>query len=69
MSGRFQELSDSRAVELNQVSDRWGIELNGPEADQKMWRKLLKPPFDPFVEEVKDERGTIWPCDHQPSTG
>lgn len=39
------------------MSDRWGIELNGPEADQNVWRKLLKPPFDPFVEEVKDECG------------
>lgn len=39
------------------MSNRWGIELNGPEADQKAWLKLLKPPFDPFVEEVKDERG------------
>jgi hypothetical protein len=42
---------------LSQVSSRWGIELNGPEADQKAWRELLKPPFDPFVEEVKGERG------------
>jgi hypothetical protein len=39
------------------VSNRWGIELNGSEADQKAWLILLKPPFDPFVEEVKDERG------------
>lgn len=39
------------------MSDRWGIALIGPEADQKVWRELLKPPFDPFVEEVKDERG------------
>jgi hypothetical protein len=42
---------------LSQVSDRWGVELNGPEADQKAWRMLLKQPFDPFVEEIKDERG------------
>jgi hypothetical protein len=42
---------------LGQVSNGWGIELNGPEEDQKAWRMLLKPPFDPFVEEVKDERG------------
>lgn len=42
---------------MSQVSNRWGIELNGPEADQKAWLMLLKPPFDPFVEEVKDERG------------
>jgi hypothetical protein len=39
------------------VRNRWGIELNGPEEDQKAWRMLLKPPFEPFVEEVKDERG------------
>ena len=42
---------------MNQVSERWGIELNGPEADRKAWRMLLKPPFDPYVEEAKDERG------------
>ncbi len=39
------------------MSNRWGIELNGHEADQKAWLIFLKPPFDPFVEEVKDERG------------
>ncbi len=42
---------------MGQVSNRWGIELNGPEEDQEAWRMLLKPPFDPFVEEVKDEHG------------
>lgn len=42
---------------MSQASNRWGIELIGPEEDQKAWRMLLKPPFDPFVEEVKDERG------------
>ena len=42
---------------MNQASNQWGIELNGPEIDQKAWRMLLKPPFDPFVDEVKDERG------------
>ncbi len=40
-----------------QVSDRWAVELNGSEADQQIWRKLLKPPFDPFVEEIKSQRG------------
>ncbi|WP_407155185.1 hypothetical protein [Bradyrhizobium sp. STM 3557] len=42
---------------MSQGSNQWGIELNGPEADQKVWLMLLKPPFDPFIEEVKDERG------------
>lgn len=42
---------------MNKANNRWGIELNGAEQDQKVWRMLLKPPFDPFVEEVKDERG------------
>jgi hypothetical protein len=42
---------------LSQVRNRWGIELNGPEEHQKAWRMLLKPPFEPFVEVVKDERG------------
>lgn len=43
--------------ELTQASNQWGVELNGPEENQKAWRMLLKPPFDPFVEEVKDEQG------------
>lgn len=47
----------SGAVELSDVSKRWGIELSGAEADLKVWRVQLKPPFDPFVEEVKDEHG------------
>lgn len=42
---------------MSQASNRWGIQLLGPEMDQATWRTLLKPPFDPFVEEVKDERG------------
>lgn len=42
---------------MSRVSDRWGIELNGSEADKEAWQKLLKSPFDPFVEEIEDERG------------
>ena len=42
---------------MSHTRNEWGIELNGHEEDQKAWRMLLKPPFDPFVEEVKDERG------------
>ncbi len=42
---------------MSNATNRWGIELSGQEEDQKAWRLLLKPPFDPFVEEVKDERG------------
>jgi hypothetical protein len=38
------------------ATNRWGIELSGQEEDKKAWRILLKPPFDPFVEEVEDER-------------
>jgi hypothetical protein len=54
---RHRKLEDYKEVELNQVNNRWGIELNGSEADLEAWPILLKPPFDPFVEEVKDERG------------
>ncbi len=42
---------------MSQACKKWGTELNGSEEDQKVWRALLKPPFDPFVEEIKDERG------------
>jgi len=42
---------------MYQASNHWGVELNGAAEDKKRWRMLLKPPFDPFVEEVKDERG------------
>lgn len=41
----------------NRTTGSWGIELKGAEADLTAWRMLLKPPFDPFVEEIKDERG------------
>lgn len=42
---------------MNQASNQWGVELSGADEDKKVWALLLKPPFDPFVEEVKDERG------------
>jgi hypothetical protein len=42
---------------MSNATNRWGIELSGQEEDQKAWFLLLKSPFDPFVEEVKDERG------------
>lgn len=42
---------------MTSATNRWGIELTGPEADLKAWRLMLKPPFDPFVEEVNDQRG------------
>lgn len=45
------------AADLSQATNQWGIELNGPEADKKVWQMLLKPPFDPFVEEIVGERG------------
>ena len=42
----------------SKVSGNWGIELRGAERDLTAWRIQLKPPFDPFVEEVIDERGS-----------
>lgn len=39
------------------ATNKWGVELTGPEADLMAWRMMLKPPFDPFVEEVNDQRG------------
>ena len=42
---------------MSQASNRWGVELNGSDEDRKVWRTQLKPPFDPFVEEVEDHRG------------
>jgi hypothetical protein len=42
---------------LNLTSNKWGIELQGLEIDKELWRSFLKPPFDPFVEEVKCEQG------------
>lgn len=41
----------------SKMTGSWGIELKGAEPDLTAWRILLKPPFDPFVEEIKDERG------------
>ena len=42
---------------MKQAINRWAVELNGSEADREAWRMLLKPPFDPFIEEIKDQRG------------
>ena len=42
---------------MNQPSNHWGVELNGADEDKRIWQTLLKPPFDPFVEAVDDERG------------
>ena len=42
---------------MNQDSKHWGVELNGADKDKKRWCRELKPPFDPIVEEVKDEAG------------
>jgi len=42
---------------MNLASKRWGIELIGSQVDLEAWRAMLKPPFDPFINEVEDERG------------
>lgn len=39
------------------MNNRWGIEIKGNEIDHATWRAMLEPPFDPFMEEVTDERG------------
>ena len=38
---------------MSQSNNRWGVELQGHKADQEAWRKLLRPPFDPYVEEIQ----------------
>ena len=42
---------------MSQASNHWGVEINGADQDKRVWRALLKPPFDPFVEEVKNDAG------------
>jgi hypothetical protein len=42
---------------LNQASKKWGIEIQGSQQDQEAWSVFLKAPFNPYVEQVKDERG------------
>jgi hypothetical protein len=42
---------------MSQASNNWGVELNGSDEDKKIWKMLLKPPFDPFVEAIEDQRG------------
>lgn len=39
------------------MKNNWGVEIKGAETDLAAWKAMLKPPFDPFVEEVADERG------------
>lgn len=41
-------------------SNRWAVELMGPAQDQEAWRLLLRAPFDPFVEQIKDDRGSYF---------
>ena len=36
------------------ICRRWAVELMGSETDQNAWRGFLKPPFNPFVEEIKE---------------
>ncbi|WFU51998.1 hypothetical protein [Sinorhizobium terangae] len=38
-----------------QASNHWGVELNVIEPDRDIWTSLLKPPFDPYIEEIHDE--------------
>lgn len=40
------------------MTGNWGIELTGDEQDLAAWRILLKPPFDPYVTEITDKRGS-----------
>lgn len=42
---------------MYKVNNQWGIELKGAEDDLNLWRMQLKPPFDPFVEEIDHEQG------------
>ncbi|WP_193176892.1 hypothetical protein [Oricola nitratireducens] len=42
---------------MNRATNQWGIELIGNDDDKERWRVFLKPPFDPFVEEVEHEHG------------
>ncbi len=39
------------------MHNNWGIEIEGNQIDQAALREMLKPPFDPYVEEVTDQRG------------
>lgn len=45
-----------RTMKIEMIGN-WGIELKGAGPDLTAWRILLRPPFDPFVEEIIDERG------------
>lgn len=42
---------------MTKASNHWGIELEGADEDKNVWRTSLKPPFDPYVEEVREDRG------------
>ncbi|WP_373085704.1 hypothetical protein [Sneathiella sp.] len=42
---------------MTKASNHWGIELEGADEDKNVWRTFLKSPFDPYVEEVQEDRG------------
>ena len=35
------------------MSNRWGVEISGE--DVSIWAKILKSPFDPYIEEIENE--------------
>ncbi len=39
------------------TSKRWGVELNGADTDKQLWKDVLEPPHDPYVEEVPGQEG------------
>jgi hypothetical protein len=34
------------------TGSQWGVELRGSDQDKELWRRLLKPPFEPYIEEI-----------------
>lgn len=42
---------------MGDLSNLWGVELVGADADKSIWKDRLKSPFDPYVEEVGDVGG------------
>lgn len=42
---------------MNQASNHWGVELVGADRDKNIWRLQMRPPFDPYIEEVNHEQG------------
>jgi hypothetical protein len=50
-------MTEGGGADMSKQQKRWGVEVIGPDKEKALWMKVLKPPFDPFLEKIEDPRG------------